>query len=250
MDKNLLKRAKKLMESATLVPDSYNCPKCRDRGYIFETRENNCDVAIPCQCLAKKQVFEKLEKCGLSSAFKKKTFANYVCEGQYQIKAKSQVLKFCLNFKENKDSLLICGRPGTGKTHLGIASMLKLISDNVTCRYVEYNNMMVNLKQSINDEENHMREMEKYTNPTVLFMDDFLKGKATPADLSYIYRIINTRYLQEKPMIISTEKSVEEILDFDEAVGSRIVEMAGENVVVFDGNSDNHRLRNLNAEMY
>ncbi len=86
MDKNLLKRAKKLMESATLVPDSYNCPKCRDRGYIFETRENNCDVAIPCQCLAKKQVFEKLEKCGLSSAFKKKTFANYVCEDQYQIK--------------------------------------------------------------------------------------------------------------------------------------------------------------------
>ena len=77
--------------------------------------------------------------------------------------------------------------------------------------------MMVNLKQSINDEENHMREMEKYTNPTVLFMDDFLKGKATPADLSYIYRIINTRYLQEKPMIISTEKSVEEILNFGEA---------------------------------
>ena len=51
-------------------------------------------------------------------------------------------------------------------------------------------------------------------------------------------------------MIISTEKSVEEILDFDEAVGSRIVEMARENVVVFDGNSDNHRLRNLRAEMY
>ena len=128
--------------------------------------------------------------------------------------------------------------------------MLQLINDNVSCRYVEYNNMMVNLKQSINDEENHMREMEKYTNPSVLFMDDFLKGKATPADLSYIYRIINTRYLQEKPMIISTEKSVEEILDFDEAVGSRIVEMAGENVVVFDANSDNHRLRNLRADMY
>lgn len=51
-------------------------------------------------------------------------------------------------------------------------------------------------------------------------------------------------------MIISTEKSVEEILDFDEAVGSRIVEMAGENVVVFDANSDNHRLRNLRADMY
>ena len=46
-------------------------------------------------------------------------------------------------------------------------------------------------------------------------------------------------------MIISTEKSVGEILDFDEAVGSRILEMAGENVVYFDENSENHRLRNI-----
>ena len=105
--------------------------------------------------------------------------------------------------------------------------------------------MIVSLKQSILDEENHMREMEKYLSPSVLFIDDFLKGKTTSTDLSYIYRIVNTRYLKQNPMIISTEKSVGEILDFDEAVGSRILEMAGENVVYFDENSENHRLRNI-----
>ena len=105
--------------------------------------------------------------------------------------------------------------------------------------------MIVSLKQSILDEENHMREMEKYLSPSVLFIDDFLKGKTTSTDLSYIYRIVNTRYLKQKPMIISTEKSVGEILDFDEAVGSRILEMAGENVLYFDENSENHRLRNV-----
>ena len=90
-----------------------------------------------------------------------------------------------------------------------------------------------------------MREMEKYLSPSVLFIDDFLKGKTTSTDSSYIYRIVNTRYLKQKPMIISTEKSVGEILDFDEAVGSRILEMSGENVVYFDANSENHRLRNI-----
>ena len=105
--------------------------------------------------------------------------------------------------------------------------------------------MIVNLKQSIMDEENHMREMEKYINPRVLFIDDFLKGKTTEADLNYIYRIINTRYLKQKPVIISSEKTLKEILDFDEAVGSRIIEMAGDKVVVFGKNTYNHRLRNL-----
>lgn len=233
------------MEGGNFVKDNYNCSNCRDLGYVFVTNEKNYEVAVPCKCLAKKQVFEKLKKCGLSEAFKKKSFANYICENQYQVKAKHQVLKFCVDFTKNNSSLLICGRPGSGKTHLGIAAMLKLISDNITCRYVEYNNMIVNLKQSIMDEENHMREMEKYINPRVLFVDDFLKGKTTSTDLNYIYRIINTRYLQEKPLIISTEKSLEEILDFDEAVGSRIIEMAGENVVVFGKSSNNHRLRNL-----
>ena len=52
----------------------------------------------------------------------------------------------------------------------------------------------------------------------------------------------NNRYLKQKPLIISTEKSLEEILDFDEAVGSRIIEMEGENVVLFGKDSNNHRL--------
>ena len=98
-------------------------------------------------------------------------WTNYVCENQYQIKAKHQVLKFFYDFPDNKSSLILSGRPGTGKTHLGIAAMLKLISNNITCKYVEYNNMIVNLKQLT--------------------------------------------------VIISSEKTLEEMLDFDEVVGSR-----------------------------
>ena len=58
-----------------------------------------------------------------------------------------------------------------------------------------------------------------------------------------IYRIINSRYLSNKQLIISTEKSMEEILSWDEAVGSRLVEMAGENIIYFDENSLNYRLK-------
>lgn len=244
MDSNLIKRMEKLMKNCKTEEDNYDCPKCRDFGYVFIKNEDNCDVAVPCECLAKKQSLEKLKKCGLSNAFKKKTFSTYSTDKTYQIKAKHQALKFCDEFIDKNSSILLCGKPGSGKTHLGIAVMLNLINENVGCRYVEYNTMIMNLKQCVMDEENFIREMDKYLNPRVLFIDDFLKGKITSADLNYIYRIINSRYLKNKPLIISTEKSIDEIISWDEAVGSRLVEMAGENIITFGENSKNYRLRN------
>lgn len=244
MDKKLIQRMENLMKNSTINKDNYSCQKCRDLGYIFVKGDNNNEGAVACECLAKKQAFEKLQKCGLSDVFKQKTFSNYSCSNKFQIQAKHKALTYCQDYFANSSSLILCGKSGSGKTHLGIAVMLELINKNVNCKYVEYNNMMVNLKQSVMDEENHMREMEKYLNPKVLFIDDFLKGKTTLADLNYIYRIINTRYIKGNHLIISTEKSIKEILLWDEAIGSRLVEMADKNIINFDVNSKNHRLKN------
>ena len=96
------------------------------------------------------------------------------------------------------------------------------------------------------DETDYIRELEKYTNPTVLFLDDFLKGEPTVADRKYIYKVINTRYLKGMPMIISTEKSIKEILEFDEAIGSRLIEQTKGNIIEFPRDfSNNYRLKNI-----
>lgn len=243
MDKRLMERMKSLMQKATVKKDDYNCPKCRDLGYVFVKGDDNNEGAMPCECLAKKQAFEKLQKCGLSDVFKQKTFSSYLCKNKNQAQAKHKALTYCQEYLSKSSSLILCGKSGSGKTHLGIAVMLELINKNVNCKYVEYNNMIVSLKQSVMDEENHMREMEKYLNPKVLFIDDFLKGKTTLTDLNYIYRIINSRYIKGNPVIISTERSIKEILLWDEAVGSRLVEMAQDNIITFDMYGENHRLK-------
>ena len=91
------------------------------------------------------------------------------------------------------------------------------------------------------DETNFIREMDKYKVPRVLFLDDFLKGKPTDADLKYIFEIVNERYLKKKPIIISTEKSIDEIVSWDEAVASRLVEMAQGNIIEFGTDIENYR---------
>ena len=119
--------------------------------------------------------------------------------------------------------------------------MINLIGKNVLCKYELYTTMLINLKQSVMDETNFIREMDKYKVPRVLFLDDFLKGKPTDADLKYIFEIVNERYLKKKPMIISTEKSIDEIVSWDEAVASRLVEMAQGNIIEFGADIENYR---------
>lgn len=233
--KMMIDRVKNIPKKENLK--EYNCSICRDLLYTF----NDEGQAVPCKCKDKVESLEKLRKCGLEEEFKEKTFDNYKVTNRYQLEAKAKVIDYCKSFKETNSSLIITGRPGVGKTHLASAVMTNLISQNVGCKYELYTTMLINLKQSVMDEANFIREMDKYKVPKVLFLDDFLKGKPTDADLKYIFEIVNERYLKKKPLIISTEMSIKQIASWDEAVASRLYQMSKGNVIEFGSNIENYR---------
>lgn len=249
MDQDLINILNRMKQNCKVEQDThYDCPICEDKGYTFKTDEHGYEVAVPCKCLAKKQSIQKMNRSNLTEVFKQKTINSFKADKKWQIEAKFKVLDYVEKFlkEETNASLILVGNPGGGKTHLGIAAMLELINNNVGCVYKEYITMLTDLKQTSMDETDYIRTLEKYINPRVLFLDDFLKGQPTEADRKYIYKVINTRYLKGKPIIISTEKSIKEILEFDEAVGSRIVEMAQNNIITFPrGIENNYRLRNI-----
>jgi DNA replication protein DnaC len=222
----------------------YQCKKCRDLGYIFQEDEKGYTVATPCECIEKRQIKEKLEGCGLTDSFKKKTFSTFKTDTEHQKQAKLRAMSYCKKFKEEKGSFLLTGNPGTGKTHLGIAIMMQLVNQNVGCRYAEYISLIMRLKQCCMDPINYNKEINEYKNCTVLFLDDLLKGQTSEADRKYIYEIINYRYMTEKSIIVSTEKSLNELMDYDAAITSRIIEMCRENIIDFK-NVPNMRIKGV-----
>lgn len=245
MDAALLNRIKATLEKHAPEQIKYDCSLCEDRGYIFKIQDGY-EVAVACECLEKKQSVEKMARSGLTEAFKQRTFKTFIVNNEWQLEAKAKAMDYSKNFKETKASLMLSGQPGSGKTHIGVATMLRLIENNTGCVYREYISMLTDLKQTSMDEEEYIRSLEKYINPPVLFLDDFLKGEPTIADRKHVYKIINTRYLKSMPMIISTEKSVKEILNWDEAIGSRLIEMCQGNVIEFPrGLENNYRLRGV-----
>lgn len=221
----------------------YKCPKCKDLEFIIE---NN--VGRDCECRELRIYEEILENSGISTAFKNKTFGNYNIEGKAKtiINAKEAAMDYVRNYKqistERNHSIAFLGQVGAGKTHLSIAIANNLMKKLVAVLYMPYRDTITQLKQLITNEESYQREINKYKSAKVLLIDDLYKGKITESDHNIMFEIINYRYLKGLPIIISSEKTALQFLDYDEATGSRIIEMCKGRLIEFEGIELNHRL--------
>ena len=63
-----------------------------------------------------------------------------------------------------------------------------------------------------------------------------------PSDINIIFEIINYRYFNNKPIIVSTEKYKSDLLKIDEAIGSRILEMCDKFNIEVRGKGLNYRI--------
>lgn len=78
----------------------------------------------------------------------------------------------------------------------------------------------------------------------MLLIDDLYKGKITETDINIMFEIVNYRYLNNLPMIISSEHSIEKLLCIDEAIASRIYQMSKSHVAQIENDfSNNYRMK-------
>lgn len=225
--------------------DKYECDTCKDISFII-SRETN--TAIPCKCRGKKLYREILQKSDISDVFIEKTFDNFYTKGRPDaiIKAENMAIEYARNFNSVKNtrnnSIAFLGQVGSGKTHLSIAIANELMKQDTGVLYMQYREKILKLKQNVLDEIYYQREVNKYKSAPVLLIDDLYKGKVTDADYNIMFEIVNFRYLKALPVIVSSEYTHDEILDKDEAIGSRIVEMCKGRIIEFEGQELNYRL--------
>lgn len=233
----------------------YKCAKCKDTGWYNEHEKILVDgsgkpeafyrFATQCDCVKLNAARRKLEQSGIDENMR---FANFDPRGiETLYKARETAIKYADSFElfehERNNSIIFCGQPGAGKTHLGTAVCRQLIDKcGVKVVYFPYRNTITELKQTITSDEEYGKAVRKYAHAQALYIDDMCKGKTTESDINIMYEIVNYRYLKKLPIIISTEKTIPELMKWDEAIGSRIAEMCGDNVVTFTGRELNYRL--------
>lgn len=223
---------------------SYKCNKCRDMMFII----GDSNEAIPCECRQVRIAEDILRKSGISEEFRSKRFSNFKYGVDSQItNAYKEGYLYFKNFKDIKkdrcNSIMFMGQVGSGKTHLSMAIANELMDCGIGVVYMSYREVITSLKQNIMDEVYYHRVMGRYKRACVLLIDDLFKGKVSESDVNIMFELLNFRYFNRLPVIVSCEVDVEGLLRIDEGVGSRLVEMC--RCVEIKGKRLNYRLNGV-----
>ena len=202
------------------LPD-YDCEKCRNKGFIAYTK-GGALLTRECSCMPVRRSVRRIRRSGLSGLLERYTFGSYETPEEWQRQAKELAMRFC---DERGKWLCVSGTPGTGKTHLCTAVCGELLNAGRSVRYFRWRNELPALKAlQFDDRGRYFDELRGMKEADVLYIDDFFKGRPTEADLALAFELLDARYAARSTTILSSELSVEAMLDLDEALGSRIYE--------------------------
>ena len=222
-----------------------DCPICGGVG-IVRAVINGVEYMRNCICIKKQIAIQQLKKSGIAESIEKYTFDKFQTPQEWQRRLKQKALNF---LKEENKWFFVGGQVGCGKTHICTAILAEFLEKGMSVRYVIWTNEIVRLKANKMDDENYQRMISPLLTTKVLYIDDFFKteqGKRpSEADIRTAFEIINYRYVNSGLItIFSTEKTVDDIIDIDEAIGSRIHEKTkGYRNVILKDEGRNWRLR-------
>ncbi|MCI8353431.1 MAG: ATP-binding protein [Clostridia bacterium] len=114
-----------------------------------------------------------------------------------------------------KKGLILVGNNGVGKTHLACSIANKLIENGILIIYGTLINLLAELRNSY-DTDNNISEMEiikLYENVDLLIIDDLGKEKPSEWGLEKLFTIINSRYENNLPVIITTNYNQNSIIE-------------------------------------
>lgn len=203
-----------------------DCPKCKNRGY-FQIITDGGDIALrPCKCMAERRYIWEMENSGLGERYRTATFEAYRTDADWQKRCKEGAMAYAQ--KPGNGWLLFSGNSGSGKTHLCTAICSALAHAGRSISYIRWAALMGRMERTRYDDTKREELLNELKSADVLYIDDFLKmpNNAPPsqAALAYALDIVDMRYISDRKTIFSTEFMIAEIINFDEALGSRIAE--------------------------
>lgn len=221
-----------------LEPD-FDCKMCNDTGMI--TKDN---ITSYCNCFNQEVLnytyrqsnilklddenFKTFDNCYYSSKPNKEKYGIEKSPLENIEIIKSIAIEFCKNIKSEKQkSLLFTGNTGLGKTFISNCIAKEVIDKGLNVVYQTSPILMdqiLDYKFSYDKTESQKEKYNKIFNVDLLIIDDLGTETMNNNKFTELFNIINTRLLNNKKMVISTNLSLNDLYNrYDERILSRLI---------------------------
>lgn len=221
--------------------DRQTCPKCGGRGLIITAT----DTARVCDCAGRVRINNLLQSSHMAGELHKKTFNNFSLDyyskskkdhlsekSLYEVAARAldtckAFVRDCLKGQRPR-GLYICGRVGSGKTHLACSIANELIKGEVEVLFLVVPDYLEEIKHSWDQGSNYNEKaiLDSAREVPVLVMDDLGAHSYSEWTKNKIYAILNYRINNNLPTVITSNLEYHETGDYlDYRISSRIIEL-------------------------
>ena len=189
-----------------------NCPICGGTGFKIVER-GGLSGATPCECSSRNRNRGLREKASIPPNYEHATLEGFIVPHDNPIASSGlghvllQARGFARNFPAvTPPGLLLCGEPGTGKTHLAVGVIKALMEKGHECLFFDYQNLLDRIRSGY-DAASGASDREAYRSALdaeVLLLDDLGAHRVTEWVEDTVTAIITYRCNQRKPLIATT----------------------------------------------
>lgn len=189
----------------------YDCPKCRDTGYVDGQR---------CHCFSQQITRMLYTQSNLQELLSTENFSalsyEYYKDNDLDNfrKAVESSLSFIKNFQTEYRNLLFYGEVGTGKTFLSNCIACEMLNQGYSVIYFSASglfNLLSRYSFDSGNKEMLYKTYEDLYNCDLVIIDDLGTELSNSFTNSQFFSFLNERQLRKKSILISTNLSLEEI---------------------------------------
>lgn len=207
--------------------DDVQCQKCGDRGFLrFDVPVGHPSFGqvYPCDCRNRdiaQDRLEKLRKLSNLSSFNASSFSDFE-----DVPGTAKALEEAISFAQDPSHrwLVLSGPVGVGKTHLAVAiAQYAIEQHSLPAYFAAVPDLMDHLRASFSpgSTEGYDERFEEIRTAALLVLDDLGTENATPWAQEKLYQIINHRYVERLPTVITTNVELRKI---DDRIASRMLD--------------------------